>query len=225
MLFDPDCIEDTNLTRLVGATAADVEAKRPKVEIASRVVKGVQPDAAVCAHQNRWQDQAEHLRCVDTIFGCVDSILCRQELEVLSRRYRIPYIDVGTDVVPDGTGHRMYGQAALSMAGGPCLFCQKVLSSNALSIEGARYGSAGPRPQVVWANGVLASSAVGIALDLMTGWSGDDGVFPFLTFDGNRGTVSADPRRTYCPDTCIHYPETDLGDPKTVELRGTRSLV
>jgi hypothetical protein len=217
-LFDPDCIEDTNLARLVGANVDDVAAKRPKVDIAHRVIRAVQPLAHVRAFQSRWQDQAEELRCVDLVFGCVDSFLGRRDLEQLTRRYRIPYLDIGMDVLPEGSGHRMFGQAALSISGGPCFFCQKLLTRELLDREGTQYGSAGIRPQVVWANGVLASSAVGIAMDLLTGWGGQEKPVQFLSFDGNRGTLSPDPRGVYCPSSCSHYDETKSGDPTLVRL-------
>lgn len=217
-LFDPDIIEDTNLTRLVGATADDVAKRRAKIEITERVIKAVQPHASVHSFQSRWQDRAEHLKCADLIFGCVDSFLCRRDLELLARRHRIPLIDIGMDVVPNGDGHRMYGQAALSLPGGPCFICQKLLTEELLAREGTRYGSAGPRPQVVWANGVLASTAVGIAMDLLTGWSGPHGVHAFTSFDGNTGSLSLDPRRRYCPPECTHFRDSEVGDPKTVRL-------
>jgi hypothetical protein len=40
-----------------------------------------------------------------------------------------------------------------------------------LAAEAARHGDAGGRPQVVWPNGALASTAVGLAVDLVTGWT------------------------------------------------------
>lgn len=218
LIFDPDIIEDTNLTRLVGATADDVAKKRAKTEIAERVIRSVQPRATLQAFQTRWQDKAEYLKCADLIFSCVDSFLCRRDLEVLARRYRIPLIDIGMDVVPNGQGHRMYGQAALSLPGGPCFLCQKLLTEDLLAREGARYGSAGPQPQVVWANGVLASTAIGIALDLITGWSGPQSVHAFASFDGNTGSVSLDPRRRFCPPHCTHFLDSEAGDPKTILL-------
>jgi tRNA A37 threonylcarbamoyladenosine dehydratase len=41
LLIDPDFIEDTNLNRLVGATLEDVKLGTAKVDIAERVIKGV----------------------------------------------------------------------------------------------------------------------------------------------------------------------------------------
>jgi hypothetical protein len=218
LLFDPDIIEGTNLTRLVGATAADVVARTPKTEIARRAILSVQPRASVHTFQTRWQDNAEHLKCADIIFACVDSFLARRDIEALARRYRIPLIDIGMDVRHQSGGHRMAGQAVLCLPEGPCLFCQRVLTPELLAQESNAYGSAGPRPQVVWANAVLASTAIGMAMDLLTVWSGADGVCSFATLDGNKGTVGRDVRLDYCPARCSHYSEDDLGDPRTIRM-------
>jgi len=218
LLFDPDEIEGTNLTRLVGATMADVDARAPKTEIACRVIQSVQPKAIIRAFPTRWQVHAEHLKCADLIFACVDSFLARRDIEMLARRYRIPLIDIGMDVRRQGNGFRMAGQSVLCLPHGPCLFCQRVLTPELLAQEGTAYGSAGPRPQVVWANGVLASTAVGMAIDLLTAWSGDEAVCPFATLDGNLGTLGRDARREYCPTRCTHYAADDLGDPRTLRL-------
>lgn len=218
-LFDPDLIEDTNLTRVVGATVEDVRLAVPKIDIATRVIRSVQPRARILGFQSKWQGAADQLKCCDLIFGCVDSFLCRRDIEVLARRYRIPYIDIGMDVRQDvAGGHRMYGQAAVSLPGGPCLLCQRVLTPELLAKEATAYGAAGVRPQVVWANGALASTAIGIATDLVTGWSGDEAVTPFTSFDGNTGLLSKDARLAFVPNRCPHHLLEDLGDPRTKTL-------
>jgi hypothetical protein len=53
------------------------------------------------------------------------------------------------------------------------------LTEEKLAEEAARYGKAGARPQVIWPNGVLASAAVGLGVE--------------LTYDGNQGTLSRSP--------------------------------
>lgn len=214
-LFDPDVLEDSNLTRVVGATAEDAALNRPKVEIARRLISSVQPNATIHGFAAKWQERLDMIKCADLIFGCVDSFATRRDLEILTRRNRIPFIDIGMDVLQQSEGARMFGQAVLSLPGGPCLFCQKVLTEALLAREASAYGAAGPRPQVVWANGVLASSAIGIAIDLLTGWSGANGTRTFLSYDGNLGTVAADPRLIYCPPACEHFAQDDLGDPRS----------
>ncbi len=215
-LFDGDVVEDSNLNRLVGATAADAGAEAPKVEVMRRVVTGVTPDADVRVHQGRWQDHPELLRGCDILLGCLDSFAERRELEIACRRYLIPYIDIGMDVHKVGDAPpRMGGQVILSMPGQPCMFCLGFLNDQRLAQEASQYGAAGSRPQVVWANGVLASSAVGVAIDLLTGWSGNRNRLAYLSYDGNAGTVEPHVRLRYpsWPATCPHHSGADVGDP------------
>lgn len=216
ILFDPDVIGEENLHRHAGARVEDVEAKRPKVEIGERVYHDVRPAAVVTPIRSRWQERAEIVRGCDLIFGCVDTFLARRELEVLSRRYLIPYIDVGMDVFENGNGGppRMVGQVVLSMPGGPCLQCLDVVTDADLAREASRYGGDAVRQQVVYANGLLASAAVGMALDVLTGWSGDRQPPIYLQYDGNLGTLlpsrKLDGREH---DRCAHYLPSAIGDP------------
>jgi len=55
-LLDPDKIEASNLNRLVGATDLDVKNKRPKVEIAKRMIAGVRPWIKVPTAEKKWQE-------------------------------------------------------------------------------------------------------------------------------------------------------------------------
>ena len=109
--------------------------------------------------------------------------------------------------------YHISGQAALSIPGGACLWCMGVLREQLLAEEAADYGNAGIRQQVVWPNGVLASSAVGLFMSLILPWAPK--LMPvLLEYDGNRGTVVPSVKLEYLPNTCVHFAgETDLGDP------------
>ncbi len=215
VLYDPQTIEDSNLHRLVGATKEDVRFESAKVAIAERAIRGLRPDARVQAVQDLWQNRPDPLRGCDIIFGCVDTFAARRELEMVSRRFRIPYIDIGMDVITvPNQPPRMAGQVILSAPDGPCMFCMGYLSDGLLTQEASRYGAVGGRPQVVWANGVLASSAIGMALDYLLAWTGQREPHRFLSFDGNTGTVQPDPRWLHRQTgACHHYTSSDLGDP------------
>src|SRR5947207_10715208 len=89
-LFDGDVVDESNLNRLVGATADDVLAKAPKVVVAKRVIAAVSPEAEVVTQMGRWQDRPELLRGCDLVFGAVDTFAERRELEVACRRHLIP---------------------------------------------------------------------------------------------------------------------------------------
>jgi molybdopterin/thiamine biosynthesis adenylyltransferase len=216
VLYDADEIEDSNLNRLVGGTILDVAMGIPKVLVAERVIRSIAVDAQVERYQKRWQDQPASLRSCDLIFGCVDGYRQRWELQVFSRRFCIPYIDVGLDVNAVGSeGPKMRGQAILTVPGGPCMKCIDFLNDENLEKEGTQYGDAGIRPQVVWANGVLAATAVGLAVDLLTGWTRSipEQAVVYLTYDGNTGSVTPDKRLRYVPKQCPHFADGDVGEP------------
>jgi len=214
-LFDADVVDESNLNRMVGATAADARAKTSKTEVAKRVISAITPEVELATHLGRWQEQAERLRGCDLIFGAVDTFAGRRELEVACRRHLIPYIDIGMDVHQVGKEPpRMAGQVILSMPGAPCMFCLGFLKEARLAQEAAEYGAAGPRPQVVWSNGVLASTAVGVCVELLTDWTGPRDRPVYLSYDGNAGTVTPHIRLKYLHATdCPHYPLADVGDP------------
>lgn len=214
VLYDPDRIESSNLNRLVGGTEEDVRMQRAKVEIAERMIRGLQHRAQIEANASKWQDNPLPLRRCELIFGCVDGFNERRELETIARRFLIPYIDLGLDVHPgDDEPPVLAGQVALSMPGGHCLTCLGILTEDALAEEVARYGAAGERPQVVWANGVLASLAVGIAVDLLTDWTHYLRGPVFLVYQGNEGTVQPSKRLRYVPkEGCPHFSADQVGD-------------
>jgi hypothetical protein len=222
VLCDPDVVEDTNLNRLVGATERDAIERTRKIDVAARVIRGLAPAAAVDPFASNWQDRAEAVRGVDLVFGCLDGYAARQALEVFTRRYLLPLIDIGMDVHQDGSEPpSMSGQVILSMPGAPCMACIGFLNEITLAQEATKYGAAGIRPQVVWANGALASTAVGIAVNLLTGWTTRAPSSIYFEYDGNTGTLAPHKRLKYAPTRCIHYPLDDveqLGDPVLREV-------
>lgn len=215
-IADGDRIDRSNLNRLVGGTAADVAKKRLKVEIAKRVMSGINRTSRTVIHAGTWQERVELFRACDVIIGCVDSFAQRQEAEVLARRFSIPYVDIGMDVHQvEGEPPRMGGQVILSMPEGPCMTCLGFLTPERLAREAVRYGDTSGRPQVVWPNGILASSAVGIVVDLVTGWSGLKDRPVYFSYDGNRGTFTNHVRLTHLRWTsCPHFPLDAAGLPR-----------
>lgn len=215
LIYDGDVADESNLNRLVIATEADVANATPKTEAARARILGVNSRASVRAFNCRWQDAPAMLRTCDLIFGCVDSFAERRELEACCRRYLIPYLDIGMDLHQVGEEPPiMAGQILLSMPGGPCMFCLGFLTEEKLSREAAQYGAAGGRPQVVWPNGVLASTAVGVAVDLLTDWTRSLRGPLYLSYRGNDGTILPHPRLNYLRDApCNHYSLDEVGDP------------
>lgn len=213
-IFDEDHIELSNHNRLIGSWFTDVLAKVKKAKIISRLIKKISPKSKINEFQTRWQDNADELKKCDIVIGCIDSIEQRQQLEAICRRSLIPLIDIGMDVYSDPVhGYSMSGQIILSMPGMPCMSCFDFINEEKLTQEAKRYGDVGGRPQVVWPNGVLASTAVGIMVDLITGWSNVKDRKIYISYDGDLGHLTDHPKGIYCPENCIHYPLANTGDP------------
>jgi hypothetical protein len=219
-LFDGDVVEDSNLNRLVGATKEDVRFATPKVIVAARLIEGVNPRASTNAVKFRWQDSPDDLRSCDVVIGCVDSYAERRDIEIACRRYLTPYIDIGLDVHQCGDEPpRMAGQVILSMPDELCMSCMGFLTGTNLAREAERYGAAGPRAQVIWANGVLASTAVGVVIDLITDWTRSLRGPVYLSYDSNTGTIQTHKRLQYLATLkCAHFPPAQVGQPTFQKL-------
>ena len=215
VLFDADHGDESNLNRTMTLVESDIAAGTLKIDAAKRRILEINPRANVEVHPFRWQDRPGAIQTCDLVLGSVDSFTERQQLEACCRRHLIPYIDIGMDVHPGGDGPPgMSGQVILSMPGGPCMFCLGFLTEEKLGREANNYGAAGGRPQVVWANGVLASTAVGVAVDLLTGWTRTNRNVVYLSYRGNEGTLTPHVYLEHIPPgPCSHYPPDQVGDP------------
>jgi hypothetical protein len=155
----------------------------------------------------------------DIVFGCMDSFQDRDELETFCRHHLIIYIDIGMDIHQvDGEPPRMAGQVILSAPGHACMKCLGFITSEKLAKEAQAYGAAGPRPQVVWPNGVMASTAVGLAVDALTGWTRASRAPVYVSYDGNKGVITEHPRLQYAHKVCVHYPLENAGRPIITNL-------
>ena len=217
-IFDNDKLEQSNLNRLIGGWFSDIKNATFKVDIAKRVIKKIFPSSIVKCIKDKWQNKPEQLQQCDIVIGCIDSLLGRKELEAECRRYLIPYIDIGMDVHKMEDNSFISGQIILSMPGMPCLTCMGFLTDKNISQEVAKYGEAGLQPQVVWSNGVLASSAVGVVVDIITDWSKQTERKVYLSYDGNSGIISNNVRAEYAGDCCSHYLIQQTGPPKFISL-------
>jgi hypothetical protein len=91
--------------------------------------------------------------------------------------------------------------------GGPIAWKVKAVAD-----EARKYGAAGGRPQVVWSNGVLASLAVGLVVQMVTPWSPRARPGAYLSYDGNSGLVTEAERFRRWPTSCTHYSNAAVGD-------------
>ena len=213
VILDDDSFEDTNLNRVVGSIYNDIANASAKVDIARKLILGVNPSAKVTAHKCKWQEASDRLRACDIIVGGLDSVRAKADLEAFCRRLMIPYIDLGMDVHMDGENFLVSGQVFLSMPSMPCLRCFNIVNDKALEAEGRNYGAAGGKPQVVWSNGVLASTAVGQIVQLLTPWNKNLKPTICYEYDGNIGFIRPSERIKYIKSCCTHYSKEEYGDP------------
>ena len=213
---DPDAIEESNLNRLVGGRYHDVKASMSKADIARRLVLAINSEISISAYQETWQNRSAEFAECDILIGAVDSYRQRDELERFCRRNMIPYIDIGMDVHEvREKEYSISGQVVLSMPGAPCLRCCNIVTDDRLKRESEEYGGAGGRPQVIWPNGVLASTAVGIAIQLLTPWNKKAAGFRYLQYDGDLGLMTEPVLVTdhLASRICQHHPVDEVGDP------------
>ena len=174
LVVDFDLADETNMNRLVTATAADIGT--PKVILARRLIKSVAPGSHVDVMQEnlRSQPALDALKGVDVIFGCVDNDGARLVLNELALAYRIPYFDIGVGIdATDGVVSEAGGQVSAVVPGGPCLNCMGLIDREEASYflaspeeqefrraHGYVEGMDVPAPSVVSLNGSAVNAAV-----------------------------------------------------------------
>jgi molybdopterin/thiamine biosynthesis adenylyltransferase len=225
IIIDPDCVEDTNLNRLIGATPNDI--KKPKVGVIKRMILQITNNQVnVVSFQNDLRDAAvfDALKTCDVVFGCVDNDGPRLILNELAVSYLIPYIDCGTGIdAEDGKISSAGGQITVVLPNGPCLLCAKMIShkeaaENLQSDEvrenqkkaGYVSGADVKAPSVVSLNGVISSIAVTEFIKLITE------VEPPRTVTAYDMLERKDPaivkRLVDIDEKCLHHSFVGIGD-------------
>lgn len=171
-LIDDDLVETSNLSRLVGATAADIGS--PKVDTIGRHLRRVRPDINVTAQRRSVLDvEPAQLAAADLIVCCTDGHSSRAWLAELSAQYLVTLIDMGVEVQATSAATRAGGGVRVCRPGEACLQCcgvidpalvrAELLSPAEKAAELARGYLRDfdiPAPSVVALNGVVASLAV-----------------------------------------------------------------
>lgn len=223
-LVDDDAIETSNLSRLVGATKADVG--KNKAEVIARHLSatcGLQPttisDSAIK------QDVLLALRDRHIIFICVDNDRTRSILNRFSHQYLIPTIDFGTRLdARERTVTSAAGRVSVVGNDTTCLRCSHHLSSERIRAESMRdeervelakegyvMGLDDPAPAVISINTVVAGLGVTSGLNMLVGLTGGP-TFPGQIYDARTGSVF--------PIAAVHENGCDICDP----IEGVKGL-
>jgi hypothetical protein len=195
-LFDEDIVEVTNLNRLHGATRADADAMRPKVEVVARELArlGLGVRAIPIPHLADSQEARDALLSCDIVFGCTDDHAGRMFINRLAYFYLRPVIDLGLAISPrspNGDVASMIGRVTVLRPETACILCRKIADPLIAASEELRRaapaeydrqkreayvrGSENPAPAVVTFTTETATMAVNEMLQGLTGFRGDDG--------------------------------------------------
>jgi molybdopterin/thiamine biosynthesis adenylyltransferase len=218
ILIEPEELDDTNRNRFVGARSTDPVPGSPKVLLAERLVKEINPEIAVepfrCSIVSAQAFEA--LGRSDWVFGCFDHDGPRFVLNELCAAFGKPYIDLASDVPEEGS---YGGHICIAGFSCGCLSCRGLLDMKAvgewlsapedLAVRDAIYGidrrllAEKKGPSVSPLNGIVASLG---ALEFMVAVTGLRPPKGYLNFRGHLGRLSSGVQKE--PDGYCTFCET-----------------
>jgi molybdopterin/thiamine biosynthesis adenylyltransferase len=224
-LIDADHATKSSRNRLIGMRPSDVAGQTPKVAIAERMIREIEPDADITIVNDTFLSEAgaAALARASIIFGCMDRDGARLLLNEFACAYNRTYFDIATDTDKDGDRVTFGGRLMVRTGSDACLYCMDLLDSRAVrrdlssperrdeedAMYGVRRDGLGERgPSVVALNGTLASIAVTEFMVFVTG--GPRAPKRLLRYDGSRGIVN-EPRDRPRPD-CPYCTQAGSGD-------------
>jgi hypothetical protein len=187
-VIDGDIVEDTNVSRIVGATADDAGITA-KVDVLRRYAERAGLGTRVNAvHRHLGTDvPVRVLDACDVICSCVDRHAPRALLNRLSYEKAIPLIDMGSAFRVNGEGRveDSGGRVVIVGPGRPCLACWGHIDANRIRIEslpdeerarqeeeGYIVGADVTQPSVIAFNTQLAGMAVVELVRMVTQFAG-----------------------------------------------------
>jgi len=202
VLVDPDRIEPSNFSRIVGATSGDLSKSTLKTSIAERVAREANPAASIVAIPGDVaQNNVAHalLEC-DYIFLAADSMRSRLVFNAIVNQYFIPGVQMGTKITVDPESRALlaaHSSVRHLTPGRGCLLCNQLVDLQLLADEWKtdqereeqRYGMKVPNPSVVTMNAVAAAHAVNDFLMYYVGLAQPIDRTPYRRFDHLAGLV------------------------------------
>ena len=217
VLIDPDEIEISNLSRVVGATGIDVEAGQLKTQIAVRHVREMAVDTILepIAGDVARDSVAQALRDCDFIFLAADSMRARLVVNALVHQYLIPAVQMGAKIRRRDDGKLEDAMCAVRhiRPGAGCLWCNGFIDPTQLAIEAKSdserkeqaYGVLEPNPSVITLNAVAAAHATNDFLFDFLGLRTGGVEAAYQHFHFGRGKVQRVlPRRDEECSECVH---------------------
>ena len=173
IVADPDHLEPSNLSRVVGARSRDARQKRMKVDIAKRLARAANPCVDFVAIDESFvrESVARRFRHCDFVFLAADTASARLVFNAIVQQYYVPGIEVGAKVHAHASSGELLDVFSVMrwvLPGAGCLWCAGLISPNRLAWEAKtdterksqRYGTESSNPSVITLNAVAASHAV-----------------------------------------------------------------
>ncbi len=140
-IIDDDIEKEVNLPRNLGATPADVLARRLKVDVVARYLKECFPKAVIRPLPTVVEDPEilPELVSADGIVCGTDNTTSRAFLNQLSNQYYVPVLDLGVQFAADPeTGElvKEIGKVNLVLPGQACMLCTQHINPKVLHDEG-----------------------------------------------------------------------------------------
>jgi molybdopterin/thiamine biosynthesis adenylyltransferase len=196
-IFDPDCVEVTNLNRLYGATRDDADLARKKVKVAAREIARMGLGTEVATFDSWIGSELcrDALKSLDLVFGCTDDHDGRSLINRLAYYYLIPVIDIGLALrVVQRHGEARLdadGRVTVLEPGASCLICRRVVDPAIAAEEALRRsdpteyerrkaeayvrGEGSPAPAVISFTTSVATMAIEEMIQRLQGFRGGDG--------------------------------------------------
>lgn len=215
-VFDFDVVKDVNLSRIVGATAADVGSK--KIVVAERLAARIDPGIRFNGVDGDIADleTAAKLLDADFIFLATDTITSRLVFNAAVHRFLIPGVQIGAKVDVDRSGKisQMYVAVRPVRPDYGCLNCNSLIDPMRLQEEARSSEEQSAQnylneaevidPSVISLNGLAASHAVNVLLLAVTGL-GEPGLFEHrLIFPRTGQSLAVSVRRADDCPFCSH---------------------
>lgn len=236
LLIDNDLVEKSNLSRLHGATAADADAGRPKVDVLRDYIAGAGIGARVRIIKD-WVGSSycrEAIKSCDIVFGCTDDHGGRIFLNRFAHFYLIPVIDMGIVIEPSQDEPprilALQGRLTVIFPGNICLLCRGTVNPRLAGEEHLKrtdpmgyerqkdeayvIGGGDPSPAVITFTTEVATMAVNELINRITGFKKNGAENSIMRFfdrseDGKPGAK----RREECP-ICVSNNYWGKGDIK-----------
>ena len=171
-LVDDDVVEESNLSRILGASIEDVTNHTTKVALAGRMIRTANPTAHVREVVDDVSKESVALKLIDCdyLFLAADSMRARLVFNALVHQFLIPGVQLGSKIRHDSSGAII---DILSVnrpvrPDGGCLWCNELIDPVALATEAKTdqerrdqaYGVEESNPSVIALNAISAAHAV-----------------------------------------------------------------